>query len=432
MVESEKGIFMVDPSMVDMIEIRDIKPYKRNAKKHPQEQIDQIINSIRQFGMCDPIGVWSEKNIIVEGHGRYLALKQMGETRIPVIHLDNLTDEQRRAYALAHNKLTMNTDFDEDILASELEGLQDFFDMEDFGFDWDADESEPEKEAEEDDFDPNAVPAARAKRGQIYQLGDHRLMCGDSTSPDDCEALMDGVKADLFLTDPPYNVDYEGSNDLKIMNDSMEDSAFVAFLSDAFINASMVMRPGAAFYIWHADGKGLYFHLGAQNASWKVRQTLIWVKNGFTLGRQDYQWKHEACLYGWKDGAHYFTDDRTLPTVIDDKIDIKKLKKEEMLQLLEEIFSDKVPTTILYEDKPLVNDVHPTMKPIKLMAKLIKNSSRPGQTVLDLFGGSGSTMIACEQLDRRCYMMELDPHYCDVIIQRWEDFTGQQAVLIEG
>lgn len=205
------------------------------------------------------------------------------------------------------------------------------------------------------------------------------------------------------------------------------------FLRDAFAAADQVMKPGAAFYIWHAESGGSVFRTALIKVGWKLRQCLIWVKNGFVIGRQDYQWRHEPCLYGWKDGAaHYFTNDRTQSTVFDDKIDLKKLKKEEMLQLLQEVFSEKIPTTILYEDKPLRNDVHPTMKPVPLMGKLISNSTKAGETVLDLFGGSGSTMIACEQLGRSCCMMELDPKYCDVIIDRWETFTGEKAVLLNG
>lgn len=220
---------------------------------------------------------------------------------------------------------------------------------------------------------------------------------------------------------------------MKIENDNLAGDEFVAFLRDAFAAADQVMKPGAAFYIWHAESGGSVFRTALIKVGWKLRQCLIWVKNGFVIGRQDYQWRHEPCLYGWKDGAaHYFTNDRTQSTVFDDKIDLKKLKKEEMLQLLQEIFSEKIPTTILYEDKPLRNDVHPTMKPVPLMGKLISNSTKAGETVLDLFGGSGSTMIACEQLGRSCCMMELDPKYCDVIIDRWETFTGEKAVLLNG
>ena len=214
------------------------------------------------------------------------------------------------------------------------------------------------------------------------------------------------------------------------MNDSMEDGKFRAFLTDAFQNANQVMNPGAAYYIWHADSEGLNFRCAVRNAGWKLRQTLIWVKNALVLGRQDYQWKHEPCLYGWKDGTHYFTPERTETTVVDDKIDVRKLKKEEMLELLIQMFSDKVPTTVIYEDKPLANDIHPTMKPITLMARLIRNSTKPKQAVLDLFGGSGSTMMACEQLNRQCFTMELDPRYVDAMINRWQTFTGEKAVKL--
>lgn len=237
----------------------------------------------------------------------------------------------------------------------------------------------------------------------------------------------------MLLTDPPYNVNYEGSTGMKIKNDNMADADFQRFLVDAFDTANENMREGAAFYIWHADSEGYNFREACCTAGWTIRQCLIWNKNALVMGRQDYQWKHEPCLYGWKDGAgHYFIDSRKETTVIEDqKPNIKKMKKEEMAKLLEEIFSDKVSTTIINEDKPLVNDMHPTMKPIKLMARLIKNSSQKEETVLDIFGGSGSTLIACEQLDRTCCMMEYDPKYVDVIIDRWEQFTGEKAVLID-
>lgn len=237
----------------------------------------------------------------------------------------------------------------------------------------------------------------------------------------------------MLLTDPPYNVNYEGSTGMKIKNDNMAAADFQRFLEEAFDAANENMREGAAFYIWHADSGENNFREACCTAGWTIRQCLIWNKNAFVLGRQDYQWKHEPCLYGWKDGAgHYFTDSRKETTVIEDqKPNIKKMKKEEMAKLLEEIFSDKVSTTIINEDKPLVNDIHPTMKPIKLMARLIKNSSQKEETVLDIFGGSGSTLIACEQLDRTCCMMEYDPKYVDVTIDRWEQFTGEKAVLID-
>ena len=414
---------------IEYIPIEDIKPYENNAKLHPQEQIQQIKNSILEFGFDDPIAVWKD-NIIIEGHGRLIAAQELGYKEIPVIRLDDLTDEQRRAYTLVHNKLTMNSGFDIEMLNIELGGI-DRIDMSDFGFEF-GDEEPEEFNILEDNFKEDPPEEPIAQLGDIYQLGQHRLMCGDSTNIEQVKQLTNGELVDLFLTDPPYNVNYHGGTKdaLKILNDSMEDSSFRAFLTDAFTSADEVMKAGAAFYIWHADSEGLNFRCAARSAGWKIRQCLVWVKNSIVLGRQDYQWKHEPCLYGWKEGTHYFTDDRTQATVYDDKIDIKKLKKTEMLELLQEILSDSTATTVLYEDKPLVNDVHPTMKPIRLMAQLVKNSTQPKQTVLDLFGGSGSTLIACEQLDRSCYMMELDPKYVDVIIERWEQFTGEKAVKL--
>ena len=258
-------------------------------------------------------------------------------------------------------------------------------------------------------------------------------MCGDSTKKEDVQKLMNGQMVDLLLTDPPYNVDYTGEtkDELKIMNDSMDDKSFRSFLTDAFMNADTVMKKGAAYYIWHAHTETFNFVSAVKTTGWDLKQTLIWVKNTIAMGRQDYQWKHEPCLYGWKNGTHYFTDDRTNPTVYEDRIDIKKLKKNEMIELLQKLLDDKVPTTVIHEDKPTLNDIHPTMKPIRLFAGLIRNSSKKGQVVLDIFGGSGSTLIACQQMDRKSYTMELDPHYCDVILQRWENFTGEQAKLLD-
>ena len=243
---------------------------------------------------------------------------------------------------------------------------------------------------------------------------------------------MAGAVADLCITDPPYNVAYEGSNGKTIQNDDMPEDQFVAFLTAAFQRMHEVLKPGAPFYIWHAETEGGAFRRSCTAALGKVRQMLIWNKNSFTMGHQDYQWKHEACIYGWTDGAaHYFVDDRTQATVIEDKrIDINKLKKDEMRELLHDIFSDKVSTTILNEDKPARNDDHPTMKPLKLLARLVKNSSRQGDIVLDTFGGSGSTLITCEQLKRRCYTMELDPKYADVIVKRYIKFTGCEQIQL--
>lgn len=245
---------------------------------------------------------------------------------------------------------------------------------------------------------------SRSKPGDIYQLGQHRLMCGDSTSIDDVERLMGGDKADLLLTDPPYNVDYEGktSDKLKIENDKMEDSQFRQFLRDAFSAADVVMKPGAAFYIWHSDSEGFNFRGACHDIGWTVRQCLVWNKNSLVIGRQDYQWKHEPCLYGWKDGAAYSW------------------------------YSDRKQSTVLDFDRPSRADIHPTMKPVALFDYEIRNSSASGEIVLDLFGGSGTTIVACEQNGRLARVMELDPHYVDVIIARWEKLTGGKAVLLNG
>lgn len=274
-------------------------------------------------------------------------------------------------------------------------------------------------------------------------------MVGDSTKAADVAKLMDGAQADMVVTDPPYNVNYSkkekmlsdlgyGSKRVRenkqvgIANDAMTGSEFKAFLVLAFTNMYEALKLGGAFYIWFASKEHVRFETALNDVGLEVRQNLIWNKNTIVLGMQDYQWKHEPCLYGWKDGAsHYFIDDRKQRTVIEDQQpDFSSMKKEEMRRLLEEIYSDKMSTTIINEDKPNRSDLHPTMKPIKLIARLIKNSSRQNEKVLDLFGGSGSTLIACEQLNRKCYMMEYDPKYADVIIDRWETMTGEKAVLL--
>ena len=414
---------------IEYVDINSIKPYENNAKEHPEEQIEQIKKSIEQFGMDDPIGIWKDE--IVEGHGRLIACKELGYTEVPIIRLDHLTDEERKAYTLAHNKLTMNSGFDMDMLSKELENITNI-DMSNFGFDEDLNMN-ANTEIEEDNFnvEENIPEEPKAKLGDIYQLGEHRLMCGDSTSEEDTQKLGGGCTLDLLFTDPPYNVDISNSQGMKIANDNMKDSEFFKFLNGAFECASKLLKKGGAFYIWYADSEDLNFRNACFNNKLTIKQCLIWVKNEFNFGRQDYKWQHEPCLYGWKDGdSHYFVEEYNHPTIIDDKLDFEKMKKEDMKELLKTIFSEKVPKTIIRENKPIMNDLHPTMKPIRMCAKLISNSTKPGETVLDLFGGSGSTLIACEQLGRKCYMMEYDPKYVDVIIKRWEDFTGEKAIKL--
>lgn len=381
-----------------------LTPYENNARKHAKEDIDVIKASIQENGFCDPIGIWGDKNIIVEGHGRQIAAIELGITEVPCIRLDHLTEAQRREYALVHNKSAELSMWDDEALAEELAALDTDFDMSSLGFVVPVDDASIEPDVVEDDYDDPLPENPKAKRGDIYQLGNHRLMCGDSTSVDDVTALMNGELADILVTDPPYNVDYTGGSQdhLKIQNDNQSDAAFRQFLVDAFSAADMAIRPGAAFYIFHADSEGYNFRGACRDVGWQVRQCLIWNKNSLVLGRQDYQWKHEPCLYGWKAGAkHTWTNDRKQTTVID-------------------------------YDRPTKSELHPTMKPIGLFDYLIRNNTHKGDKVLDVFGGSGTTIMACEQDGCKAYCMELDPRYVDAAINRWEKFTGIKAVLVNG
>ena len=330
-----------------------------------------------------------------------MAAQKLGWTEVPCLFVEGLTEAQRKAYILADNRLGELAEWDMELVTSELELLQELdFDIDLTGFEL----PEPESELVEEDELPEPPEEPISKPGDIWLLGEHRVMCGDSTSIDDVEKLMGGLEADLYLTDPPYNVDYVGKTKdaLKIQNDVMDDSPFRQFISDAFTAADSVLRKGAVFYIWHAGTEAYNFIGGVRDCNWLLKEILVWVKNVMVMGRQDYQWQHEPCLYGWKDGAsHYWA-------------------------------SDRKQTTVLNFDKPARNGEHPTMKPVELFDYLIKNSSRPGDVVLDSFGGSGTTIIACEQNNRKGYCMELDPRYVDVIVKRWENLTGKKAELLNG
>ena len=411
------------------MKLRDLKPYPKNAKKHPQEQIKNVAESIKEFGWQQPIVV-DENNVIIIGHCRYQAAKLLELETVPVHVAEGLDENQANKLRLLDNK-TNESEWDLDLLLEQIPTLE----FDNYEIDWGI--QEEENEVEEDDFDVDSaideIEEPISKPGDVYQLGEHRLMCGDSTNKDDVEKLMDGKAADMLETDPPYNVNVSNSQGMKIENDNLTDFEFKTFINDAMENASRVLKPGGSFYIWFGDAEDISFREACFNNGLSIRQCLIWVKNAFTLGRQDYQWQHEPCLYGWKDGAaHYFVDDHTQATVIEDKPDINKMTKAELKAALKEMLDAKVSTTVMHADKPVKNTDHPTMKPLKLIGKQIANSSIKGQEqiVLDLFGGSGSTMIACEQLERKCYMMEYDPKYVDVIIKRWETFTGRKAEKI--
>lgn len=411
----------------------DLKPYENNPRLN-EDAVELVAASIDEFGFKQPIVV-DKDLIIIAGHTRWKAAQKLGLETVPCIQADDLTPAQVKAYRLADNKVAEAAQWDLDALQFELEGLDNMgFDMEPFGFET---ETFNEQIAEDDHFKPEIPEEPTTKRGQCWMLGRHRLMVGDSTKRQDVEKLCSDATMDMVVTDPPYNIDYTGGTKdaMKIENDNWgDDEGFIEFLKAAFENMRDQLKAGGSFYIWYASTQSKNFLEAAERAGLNIRQTLIWNKNTFSLGRQDYQWKHEPCLYGWKDGAaHYFVNTRNLATVIEDaeSQDIDDMKKDELKKLLKSILGGVHETTVLDEKKPTKSDLHPTMKPIPLIARQIKNSSRTGENVLDLFGGSGSTLMACEQLGRRCFMMEYDPHYADVIIKRWEDYTGEQAVLIE-
>ena len=383
------------------IELDALKPYANNPRRN-DGAVDAVAASIREFGFKQPLVVDGSLEIVA-GHTRYLAARKLGLAEAPCVMADDLTPAQIRAYRLADNKTHELSEWDFDLLDMELASLPDF-DMSDFGFDMSELLESESTEIREDDFDvdANAPDEPITVPGDIWRLGKHRLMCGDCTVEKQVAALMDVPAADLVVTDPPYNVNYEGGTQdkLTIQNDALPDALFRQFLTKAFGGIERHLKAGGCFYIFHADSEGHNFRGALRDVGLTLRQCLVWVKNHFVLGRQDYQWQHEPILYGWKDGAaHLWTNDRKQ-------------------------------TTLMHFDKPLVNAEHPTMKPVSLVAYLVSNNTKPGEIVLDAFGGSGSTLIACEQTGRVCYMMELDPKYCDVIVRRWEQFTGSVAEKI--
>lgn len=383
-------------------------PYARNARTHSDAQIAQVAASIREFGFTTPVLIDAD-NTILAGHARVLAAQRLGLASVPALRVEHLSEVQRRAYVLVDNKLALNAGWDEQMLALEIEDLQDKgFDVSLTGFSDDElaalrlgpDEPAIEGLIDEDDS-PGPERLAASASGDLWQLGEHRVLCGDATDVGQVQRLVGDGEVDMWLTDPPYNVAYTGKtrDALTIANDAMADGQFRRFLRDAYRAADAAMRPGAVFYIWHADGEGFNFRGAARDTGWQVRQCLIWHKQAMVLGRQDYHWQHEPCLYGWKDGApHLWT-------------------------------SDRKQTTVLEFDRPVRSSEHPTMKPVALIEYQLCNNTRAGDVVLDSFGGSGTTLIAAEKHGRRARLMELDPHYVDVIVRRWQAFTGRQAVL---
>ena len=437
--------------------IAEVVPNPRNPNTHPEKQVKLLAKIIEAHGWRAPITVSKRSGFVIRGHGRLAAAQLLGCETVPVDLQDYKNDAEEWADMIADNRIAELSEIDHDELMQLVVDLDSMdYDTGLLGY---SDKSVAEMLAEyakqdikEDDFDVDSalddIVATQSKLCDIYQLGQHRLMCGDSTSEVDVLKLMDGGLADMVFTDPPYNVDYQGGTDekLKIQNDNMPTEEFNEFLLAVMKNLLKVTAPGGAIYVCHADSAGSDFRGAMTKAGWSLRQCLIWAKNQFTLGRQDYQWQHEPILYGWKpDAGHNFYGGRRQSTVIPslfpvtvtEDVDGKKLVTfnfgigQVVLKVPEYIVVDtEDAATVVHVEKPARNGEHPTMKPLALCAKFIANSSLEGQSVIDLFGGSGSTMMAAEQIGRKCYTMELDPRYCDVIIRRYEEMTGNKAVKV--
>ncbi len=385
---------------MQLIPLGKLVPYVNNARTHSPEQLAKLRSSLREFGFINPVIIDRDFNVIA-GHGRIAAAKEEGITEVPCVFVDYLTEAQKKAYILADNRMALDAGWDEELLRIEIESLQgaDFdVSLTGFGEDEIADlfSGDGEKDVKDDDFDLSAAleKAAFVERGDIWTVGRHRLMCGDATSAEDVSALMDGKKANLIVTDPPYNVAFKSGSGLSIQNDSMENGEFYTFLYNSFQNMAEHLEKGGAAYVFHADTEGLNFRKAFVDAGFHLAGVCIWVKNSLVLGRSDYQWQHEPVLYGFlKNGKHPW-------------------------------YSDRKQTTIWNYDKPKQNKNHPTSKPLDLLGYPICNSSQENAIVLDAFGGSGSTLMACEQTNRICFMCELDEKYASVILRRYVEDTG--------
>jgi site-specific DNA-methyltransferase (adenine-specific) len=403
--------------MIQNVPINTVKANPNNPRIIKDDKFAKLVKSINEFPQMlklRPIVV-NDDMVVLGGNMRLKACKEAGLKEIPIIKASELTEQQQKEFIVKDNVGYGEWDWD------DLANNWDVDELTDWGLDIPGfvnEETIPE--VEEDDFDvPEGGIETDIVSGDLFEIGQHKLLCGSSTETDTWQRLFEKELCDMVMTDPPYNVNYEGGTGLKIMNDQMTNDSFYQFLYDFYTALGSYTKPGGAWYVWHADSEGANFRQAYKDSGLLLKQCLIWVKNALVMGRQDYHWKHEPCLYGWKEGAaHYFTDDRTKTTVIEDVVDYRKLNKKELLDLVKEMTSDKQKTTIIHCDKPSKNDVHPTMKPIKLLAPLIENSSKIGELVADGFLGSGSTMVAAHQLKRRCYGTELDPKYCQVIVDR--------------
>jgi DNA modification methylase len=415
----------------EIVKIENLKPNPKNPNQHPAEQIALLADIITRTGWRNTITVSTLTGYIVKGHGRLLAAEYAGFTEVPVEYQHYNTEADELADLVADNRLAELAEMDKARLAEifatldteklKLTGYteQEAQDLQDIMADIDlaADIAEDLVPAAEIDAEPVTRP------GDIWLLGKNKLICGDATDEAVYKALMGDELAQLIITDPPYNVDYTGKTEkaLKIKNDNKKSNEFKQLLIEAFTNMGQYGAPGAAVYIWHAPTEGLNFRLAMAAAGIEEKQELIWAKNHFVLGRQDYQWQHEPCLYGWiKGGAHYFIDDHkqsTIQALAD--VDLEKLKKHELIELINNHLGDALPSSVIREKRPMRADLHPTMKPIKLFNRLMTNSSKRGWLVLDPFAGSGTTLITAEMAGRVARCIELDPYYCDVIVRRY-------------
>ena len=384
---------------MQLVKIDKLVPYANNARTHSPEQINKLRSSIREFGFINPVIIDRDFGVIA-GHGRILAAREEGIGEVPCVFVDYLSEAQKKAYILADNRMALDAGWDEELLRVEIESLRAMdFNVDLTGFDNSeiADLFKDENEGvKDDDYDLTAAleKASFVKRGDVWVVGKHRLVCGDATNPDDVALLMDGKRANLIVTDPPYGVSFKSASGLTIQNDSIKNEEFYQFLNKAFANMVSHMENGGAAYVFHADTEGLNFRNAFMDAGFHLAGVCIWVKNSLVLGRSDYQWQHEPVLYGFlKNGKHHW-------------------------------YSDRKQTTIWNFDKPKRNANHPTSKPLDLLSYPIKNSSQENAIVLDTFGGSGSTLMACEQTNRTCFMMELDEKYASVILRRYVENTN--------
>lgn len=420
-----------------------LRPYERNARTHSEAQVEQLVASIREFGFTNPLLIDEECRIIA-GHGRLLAAKACGMAEVPCIELAGLTEAQRKALVLADNQLAANAGWDFDLLRGELQDLAAAgFNLDIVGFDpamlKELMAAAPEDGLTDPDDAPELQDESVSKPGDVWVLGPHRLAVGDSTDVTVLDALMGTERADIVWTDPPYNVAYDAKAG-KIKNDDMADGEFRDFLRSAFSAAFTVLKPGAAIYVAHADTEGLNFRAAFAEAGFKLSSVVVWRKDSLVLGRSDYQWQHEPILYGWKPGsAHRWYGGRKLTTVQDcgdgspfaraaDGRWVIRIGDRALIVSGDAQVEEQVPS-VINEGKPKRNDVHPTMKPVALIERMLKNSARAGDLVLDQFGGSGSTLMAADRLGMSARLVELDTRYADVIVRRWQAYSGRKAVL---